>query len=211
MADKVRRQRPRRRVCWALVAVLLADLLALSDTLAVMSVDLGSESMKVAIVKPGVPMEIVLNKESRRKTPVIVTLKENERFFGDSAASMAIKNPKATLRYFQHLLGKQADNPHVALYQARFPEHELTFDPQRQTVHFQISSQLQFSPEEVLGMVLNYSRSLAEDFAEQPIKDAVITVPVFFNQAERRAVLQAARMAGLKVLQLINDNTATAL
>uniref|UniRef100_A0A2I3I068 Hypoxia up-regulated protein 1 n=1 Tax=Nomascus leucogenys TaxID=61853 RepID=A0A2I3I068_NOMLE len=211
MAVKVRRQRPRRRVCWALVAVLLADLLALSDTLAVMSVDLGSESMKVAIVKPGVPMEIVLNKESRRKTPVIVTLKENERFFGDSAASMAIKNPKATLRYFQQLLGKQADNPHVALYQARFPEHELTFDPQRQTVHFQISSQLQFSPEEVLGMVLNYSRSLAEDFAEQPIKDAVITVPVFFNQAERRAVLQAARMAGLKVLQLINDNTATAL
>uniref|UniRef100_A0A8C9KI62 Hypoxia up-regulated protein 1 n=1 Tax=Panthera tigris altaica TaxID=74533 RepID=A0A8C9KI62_PANTA len=211
MAATVRRQRPRRLACWALMAVLLADLLALSDTLAVMSVDLGSESMKVAIVKPGVPMEIVLNKESRRKTPVTVTLKENERFFGDSAASMAIKNPKATLRYFQHLLGKQEGNPHVALYRARFPEHELGFDPQRQTVHFQISPQLQFSPEEVLGMILNYSRSLAEDFAEQPIKDAVITVPAFFNQAERRAVLQAARMAGLKVLQLINDNTATAL
>ncbi|XP_023576911.1 hypoxia up-regulated protein 1 isoform X2 [Octodon degus] len=211
MAATVRRQRPRRLACWTLLAILLADLLALSDTLAVMSVDLGSESMKVAIVKPGVPMEIVLNKESRRKTPVTVTLKENERFFGDSAASMAIKNPKATLRYFQNLLGKQVDNPHVALYRARFPEHELNFDPQRQTVHFKISPQLQFSLEEVLGMVLNYSRSLAEDFAEQPIKDAVITVPAFFNQAERRAVLQAARMAGLKVLQLINDNTATAL
>lgn len=120
-------------------------------------------------------------RESRRKTPVTVTLKENERFFGDSAAGMvrqqppsqssrprvfpcaslsvkseavvlgpgtnaahlyllqAIKNPKATLRYFQHLLGKQGDNPHVALYQARFPEHELSFDPQRQTVRFQIS------------------------------------------------------------------------
>ncbi|XP_075402809.1 hypoxia up-regulated protein 1 isoform X2 [Tenrec ecaudatus] len=211
MAATVRRQRPCRPACWVLVTVLLADLLALSETLAVMSVDLGSESMKVAIVKPGVPMEIVLNKESRRKTPVTVTLKENERFLGDSAASMAIKNPKATLRYFQPLLGKQADNPHVALYRARFPEHELTVDPQRQTVHFQMTPQLQFSPEEVLGMILNYSRSLAEDFAEQPIKDAVITVPAFFNQAERRAVLQAARMAGLKVLQLINDNTATAL
>lgn len=211
MAATVRRQRPRRLAYLVLMAIVLADLLALSDTVAVMSVDLGSESMKVAIVKPGVPMEIVLNKESRRKTPVTVTLKENERFFGDSAAGMAIKNPKATLRYFQHLLGKQADNPHVALYQARFPEHELSFDSQRQTVRFQISAQLQFSPEEVLGMVLNYSRSLAEDFAEQPIKDAVITVPAFFNQAERRAVLQAARMAGLKVLQLINDNTATAL
>ncbi|KAM5319758.1 hypoxia up-regulated protein 1 isoform 1-T5 [Glossophaga mutica] len=209
MAATVRKQR--RLVCWTLMAVLLADLLSLSDMLAVMSVDLGSESMKIAIVKPGVPMEIVLNKESRRKTPVAVTLKENERFFGDSAASLAIKNPKATLRYFQQLLGKQEDNPYVALYRDRFPEHELGFDPQRQTVYFQISPQLQFSPEEVLGMVLNYSRSLAEDFAEQPIKDAVITVPAFFNQAERRAVLQAARMAGLKVLQLINDNTATAL
>lgn len=209
MAATVRMQR--RRACWALMAVLLADLLALSDMLAVMSVDLGSESLKVAIVKPGVPMEIVLNKESRRKTPVTVTLKENERFFGDSAASMAVKNPKATLRYFQQLLGKQEGNPHVALYRKRFPEQELGFHPQRQTVRFQVSPQLQFSPEEILGMVLNYSRSLAEDFAEQPIKDAVITVPAFFNQAERRAVLQAARMAGLKVLQLINDNTATAL
>lgn len=51
----------------------------------------------------------------------------------------AIKNPKATLRYFQHLLGKQANNPHVALYRSRFPEHELIVDPQRQTVRFQIS------------------------------------------------------------------------
>uniref|UniRef100_A0A6I8NEY3 Hypoxia up-regulated protein 1 n=2 Tax=Ornithorhynchus anatinus TaxID=9258 RepID=A0A6I8NEY3_ORNAN len=183
----------------------------LPDTLAVMSVDLGSESMKVAIVKPGVPMEIVLNKESRRKTPVTVALKENERFFGDGAASVAIKNPKVALRYFRDLLGKRADNPHVALYRRRFPEHELAADPRRQTVLFRLTPQMQFSPEEVLGMVLNYSRSLAEEFAEQPIKDAVITVPAFFNQAERRAVLQAARMADLKVLQLINANTATAL
>lgn len=70
---------------------------------------------------------------------------------------------------------------------------------------------MQYTPEELLGMVLNFSRGLAQDFAEQPIKDAVITVPAFFNQAERRAVLQAAQMAGLKVLQLINDNTAVAL
>lgn len=105
---------------------------------------------------------------------------------------------------------------------------------------------MQYTAEELLGMMLNYSRGLAQDFAgelaqwkkihhcvtnlnmlsimyiffffffeswspEQPIKDAVITVPAFFNQAERRAVLQAAQMAGLKVLQLINDNTAVAL
>lgn len=138
----VKRQRQRRPACWVLMLVLLDDLLALSDMLTVMSVDLGSESMKVAIIKPGVPMEIALNKESWRKMPVMLTLKENERLFGDSAASMAVKNPKATLCYFQHLQGKQVNNTHVPLYQARFPEYELSFDPQRQTVCLQISPQL---------------------------------------------------------------------
>nr|XP_060643609.1 hypoxia up-regulated protein 1 [Anolis sagrei ordinatus] len=192
-----------------LFALLLGA--GLSDSLAVMSVDLGSESMKIAIVKPGVPMEIVLNKESRRKTPVAVTLKENERLFGDNAVGMGIKNPKVAFRYFQDLLGKRIDNPQVALFQARFPEHELEKEERRETVTFKLSKTLQYSPEEILGMVLNYSRALAEEFAEQPIKDAVITVPAFFNQAERRAVLHAAKMANLKVLQLINDNTAVAL
>ncbi|KGL82593.1 Hypoxia up-regulated protein 1, partial [Tinamus guttatus] len=150
-------------------------------------------------------------RESRRKTPVAVSLKENERLFGDSALGMSIRTPKVAFRYFQDLLGKHVDNPQVALYRSRFPEHELVKDERRQTVVFKLSQTMQYSPEEMLGMVLNYSRGLAEEFAEQPIKDAVITVPAYFNQAERRAVLHAARMADLKVLQLINDNTAVAL
>ncbi|XP_035289124.1 hypoxia up-regulated protein 1 isoform X2 [Anguilla anguilla] len=182
-----------------------------TDSIAVMSVDLGSEWMKIAIVKPGVPMEIVLNKESRRKTPVAVCLKENERLFGDGALGVSVKNPKVVYRYLQDLLGKQKENPLVALYQKRFPEHRLEKEENRGTVVFKNSEEMLYSPEEILGMVLNYSRGLAQDFAEQTIKDAVITVPAFFNQAERRAVLQAAQMAGLKVLQLINDNTAVAL
>uniref|UniRef100_A0A3B4VFJ2 Hypoxia up-regulated protein 1 n=1 Tax=Seriola dumerili TaxID=41447 RepID=A0A3B4VFJ2_SERDU len=179
-------------------------------TVAVMSVDLGSEWMKMAIVKPGVPMEIVLNKESRRKTPTVVCLKENERLFGDSALG-SVKNPRTVYRHLQSILGKKQNNPQVALYQKRFPEHQLQEDPVRGTVYFKNSEEMQYTPEELLGMMLNYSRALAQDFAEQPIKDAVITIPAFFNQAERRAVLQAAQMAGLKVLQLINDNTAVAL
>ncbi|NXV55033.1 HYOU1 protein, partial [Molothrus ater] len=150
-------------------------------------------------------------RESRRKTPVAVSLKENERLFGDGALGMSIRTPKVAFRYFQDLLGKRIDNPHVVLYQSRFPEHELVKDETRQTVIFKLSPTIWYSPEEMLGMVLNYSRGLAEEFAEQPIKDAVITVPAYFNQAERRAVLHAARMADLKVLQLINDNTAVAL
>ncbi|XP_075298551.1 hypoxia up-regulated protein 1 [Opisthocomus hoazin] len=200
-----------RAPAWALAWLLLSWRLPAAEPVAVMSVDVGSESMKVAIVKPGVPMEIVLNKESRRKTPVAVSLKENERLFGDSALGMSIRTPKVAFRYFQDLLGKRIDNPHVALYQSRFPEHELVKDEKRQTVIFKLSQTIQYSPEEMLGMVLNYSRGLAEEFAEQPIKDTVITVPAYFNQAERRAVLHAAHMADLKVLQLINDNTAVAL
>uniref|UniRef100_A0A672LPM5 Hypoxia up-regulated protein 1 n=1 Tax=Sinocyclocheilus grahami TaxID=75366 RepID=A0A672LPM5_SINGR len=162
------------------------------ESIAVMSVDLGSEWMKIALVKPGVPMEIVLNKESRRKTPVAVCLKENERLFGDSALGVAVKNPMVVYRFLQSILGKTADNPQVAQYQKHFPEHQLLRDEKRGTVFFKFSDTLQ------------------RNFW-QPIKDAVITVPAYFNQAERRAVLQAANIAGLKVLQLINDNTAVAL
>ncbi|TNN80112.1 Hypoxia up-regulated protein 1 [Liparis tanakae] len=194
-----------------LFGLVLAMLPSHTVTVAVMSVDLGSEWMKIAIVKPGVPMEIVLNKESRRKTPTAVCLKENERLIGDNALGVSVKNPKTVYRHLQGLLGKKHDNLQVALYQKRFPEHQLVEDPVRGTVYFKNSEEMQFTPEELLGMLLNYSRVLAQDFAEQPIKDAVITVPAFFNQAERRAVLQAAQMAGLKVLQLINDNTAVAL
>uniref|UniRef100_A0A3Q2FCG5 Hypoxia up-regulated protein 1 n=1 Tax=Cyprinodon variegatus TaxID=28743 RepID=A0A3Q2FCG5_CYPVA len=180
------------------------------ESVAVMSVDLGSEWMKMAIVKPGVPMEIVLNRESRRKTPAVVCLKDNERLFGDSALG-SVKIPKTVYRHLQSLLGKKRDNVQVKVYEKRFPEHQLQADPVRGTVYFNSSQEMRYSPEELLAMVLNYSRGLAQDFAEQPIKDAVITVPAFFNQAERRAVLHAAQMAGLKVLQLINDNTAVAL
>ncbi|KAK1153467.1 hypoxia up-regulated protein 1-like [Acipenser oxyrinchus oxyrinchus] len=201
----------RRMTLWALFCFLAACLPSHTDSIAVMSVDLGSEWMKIAIVKPGVPMEIVLNRESRRKTPVAVCLKENERLFEDGALGVSAKNPKLVFRYLQGILGKTLDNPQVALYQKRFPEHQLEKDEVRGTVLYRVSDELRYSPEEILGMVLNYSRSLAQEFAEQPIKDVVITVPAFFNQAERRAVLQAAQMADLKVLQLINDNTAVAL
>ncbi|MEQ2224133.1 Hypoxia up-regulated protein 1 [Ilyodon furcidens] len=194
-----------------LTFLILALFPPFTVTVAVMSIDLGSEWMKMAIVKPGVPMEIVLNRESRRKTPTAVCLKENERLFGDGALGVSVKNPKTVYRHLQSLLGKRHDNLQVKIYQKRFPEHQLQDDPVRGTVYFNSSLETQYSPEELLGMLLNYSRELAQDFAEQPIKDAVITIPAFFNQAERRAVLHAAQMADLKVLQLIDDNAAVAL
>lgn len=87
---------------------------------AVMSVDLGSESMKVGIVSPGVPMEIALNRESKRKTPVTLAFREGVRTFGEDSVNIGIKEPKAAYSYLLDLLGKTIDNPIVDLYRLVF-------------------------------------------------------------------------------------------
>jgi len=178
---------------------------------AVMSIDVGSEWMKIAVAAPGVPMEIVLNKESKRKTPVAISFRNDERMIGDDAYTVGVKFPPNMYFYLLDLLGKPKDHPLVELYQKRFPYYKIVEDPQRKTVLFEHDSDTKYSPEELLAMILNKAKEYAETFAQQQIRDSVITVPAFFNQAERRAMLKAAELAGLKVLQLINSNTAAAL
>ncbi|XP_067011480.2 hypoxia up-regulated protein 1 isoform X2 [Anabrus simplex] len=198
---------------WMLVFVGLAAVLIPhpADAVAVMSVDLGSEWMKIGIVSPGVPMEIVLNKESKRKTPVTIAFRDGERLFGEDAASLGVRFPKNSYSYLLDLLGKRIDNPVVQLFQQRFPYYEIVADPERHTVVFQHDSETQFSPEHLLAMLLAKAQEFAQEYAQQPVTEAVLTVPGYFNQAERRALLQAAELAGIKVLQLINDYTAVAL
>lgn len=186
-------------------------MLASAASLAVMSVDFGSEFMKIAIVKPGVPMEIALNKESRRKTPVVVSIKDGERLFSDPAMNVALKHPKYAFRDLLDLLGKKASNPIVVEYKKRYPFYDIEADPDTGLVVFRLEDDAVYSVEELVAMILESAKVIASDFAEQPITEAVITVPVYFNQAERRAMMRAGELAGLKILQLINDNTAVAL
>lgn len=183
----------------------------LTDSISVMSVDMGSEWLKVAIVKPGVPMEIALNKESRRKTPFAISMKGNEREFGDPAMSVAVKQPQKSFIYLMHLIGKKFDSPAVQTFKKRFPFYTLLKDEKRGTVLFKGEDNKKHSVEELVAMMLNNTRHTAENFANHPMKDCVLTVPVFFNQAERRALIDSANMTGLNVLQLMNDNTAVAL
>lgn len=183
----------------------------LIDAVAVMSVDLGSEWMKVAIVSPGVPMEIALNRESQRKTAVVVALRDGERCFSDLAVSLGIRFPEKIYGYLLDLLGKNISNPIVELYRQRFPFYKITGDPERGTIIFHHPEGPTFTPEELLAMVLKSAQQIASNAAGQPINDAVITVPPFFNQPERRSLIHAAQLAGLKVLQIMNSNTAVAL
>lgn len=185
--------------------------LTIVNSLAVMSVDLGSEWMKIGIVSPGVPMEIALNKESKRKTPAVISFRDNIRLFGEDAQTVGVRFPKQAYGYLLDLLGKNINHPLVKLYQKRFPHYEIVEDPERGTPLFKHDDENSYSPEELISQFLKKAKEFAENGAHQPIKECVLTVPGFFNQAERRALLQAAELAGLKVLQLINDYTAVAL
>ncbi|XP_054723805.1 hypoxia up-regulated protein 1-like [Uloborus diversus] len=194
---------------WTLFSILL--FISKVQGLAVMSVDIGSEWMKVAIVSPGVPMEIALNRESQRKTPVAVSFREGERVFGDPALTIGVRFPEKAFMYLLDVIGKKIDNPLVTLYRKRFPYYDISPSADGNSLVFKHPDGMEFSVEELIAMILKQAQHFAEKAAGQPIKDAVITVPPFFNQAERRALLHAAQLSGLNVLQLINSNTAVAL
>ncbi|XP_076246856.1 hypoxia up-regulated Grp170 co-chaperone protein isoform X2 [Calliopsis andreniformis] len=200
----------RMSAVWILL-ITIATLICNSNGVAVMSVDIGSESMKVAIVSPGVPMEIALNKESKRKTPVTIAFRNGERSFGEDAQVVGIRSPQNCFSYILDLLGKSIDNPIVQLYKKRFPYYEIVSDEEQNTIAFKLDENTIYTPEELLAQILHKGKEFAENSAGQKISEAVITVPGFFNQVERRALMQAADLAGIKVLQLINDYTAVAL
>lgn len=195
-----------------LIGLLLA-LAGLEGTLsiAVMSVDLGSEWMKIAVVSPGMPMEICLNRDSQRKTPVVVAFRDGERQFGDMALTTQIKFPSKAFSNFLDLLGKPIDHPVVKDYSKKFPFHKISADENTKGVLFAHPEGMTYTVEELVAMMLKQAQAIAQTTTGQPIKDAVITVPPFFNQAERRALSRAAKIAGINLLQLINDNTAVAL
>lgn len=195
----------------ALSFITICLLFDKSNGLAVMSIDIGSEWFKVAIVSPGVPMEIALNKESKRKTPVAIAFRNDERTFGEDAQVVGVRFPQNCFSYILDLLGKSIDNPMVQLYKKRFPYHNIVEDKERNTIMFQLNENTTYTPEELLAQIFYHAKEMAEKSATQTIKEAVITVPGFFNQAERKALLKAAELAGIKVLQLFNDYAAVAL
>ncbi|CAD5214828.1 unnamed protein product [Bursaphelenchus okinawaensis] len=178
--------------------------------LAAMSVDLGDEYLKFGLVKPGVPMETVINKESRRKTPNIVAFRKGERYFGDIAAQMSVKFPQSTIASYVDLIGKPFDHPVVEEYQKRFPYHKLSAHPDRNTVVFEIE-EVSYPVETVLAMSLWNAQEQTSAHAGQPVKNVVISVPSYFNHSERVAVANATQIAGLNLLSLIYDGSAAAL
>ncbi|PSS05815.1 Heat shock 70 protein, partial [Actinidia chinensis var. chinensis] len=198
------------------VGLLLSILLVLAPVpseSAVSSVDLGSESLKVAVVnlKPGqMPISVAINEMSKRKTPVLVAFHGGDRLMGEEAAGLIARYPDKVYSLARDMIGKPYG------YVKKFLESMyLPFDvveDSRGGAGIRIDDGVTvYSPEELAAMLLKYAMDLAEFHSKVPVKDAVITVPPYFGQAERKGLLQAAQLAGLNVLSLINEHSGAAL
>lgn len=155
-------------------------------------------------------MEIALNKESKRKTPSVIGFRDQSRSFGEEAITLAARFPASSYGYLVDLLGKEVDNPIVDLYKKRFPYYNIQADPIRNTITFK-DGERTYTVEELVAQLFSRAQEFAQDATSQPIQECVIVVPGFFGQAERQAIIDAAGLANLKVLQLMNDYAAVGL
>lgn len=179
---------------------------------AVFSVDLGSESLKVAVVnlKPGQsPISVAINEMSKRKSPALVSFHAGDRLLGEEAAGLVARYPQKVYSQIRDLIGKPYNFAKKLLDSVYLP-FEIKEDS-RGTVSFKVDDGTEYTAEELVAMVLSYAMNLAEFHSKVPIKDAVISVPPYFGQAERNGLLQAAQLAGINVLSLINEHSGAAL
>lgn len=179
---------------------------------AVFSVDLGSESLKVAVVnlKPGQsPISIAINEMSKRKSPSLVSFHDGHRLLAEEAAGLVARYPQKVYSQMRDLIGKPYASAQRILDSMYLP-FETKEDSRGGGVSISTDDAV-YSPEELVAMVLGYAASLAEFHAKIPIKDAVIAVPPYMGQAERRGLLVAAQLAGINALSLINEHSGAAL
>ncbi|KAE9417559.1 hypothetical protein Angca_008280, partial [Angiostrongylus cantonensis] len=199
-------------VRWRLISVLILATVNVPTNAAfgAISIDFGSQFLKVGLIKPGMPMEIVLNKESQRKTPSVLSIRNNERLFGDAAQAIVSRYPASVYGHLLDLVAKHADHPSVVLFRERFPQLRMEKHENTSTIVFPIGDTV-YSIETLLAMILTNVREFTEAYAEMAIRDVVISIPIFFTHAERLAIEKATEIAKLNLLQLINDGTAAGL
>lgn len=180
---------------------------------AVMSIDLGSEWLKVAVVnlKRGQsPISVAINEMSKRKSPVLVAFHSDDRLMGEEAAGLVARYPEKVYSQVRELIGKPFSYAKYLLDSLYLP-YDITEDS-RGTVSFKIDDKVTtYSAEELVAMILGYAANLAEFHSKVEVKDAVITVPPYFGQAERKGLVRAAKLAGINVLSLINEHSGAAL
>jgi molecular chaperone DnaK len=174
----------------------------------VIGIDLGTTNSCVAIMD-GKDTRVIENNEGARTTPSIVAFgKDGERLVGQSAKRQAITNPDGTLFAFKRLIGRRFDDPMVKKAIEHSPFKIVKAD--NGDAWMEVGGK-KMSPSEVSATVLQKMKDTAEAFLGDKVTQAVITVPAYFNDAQRQATKDAGKIAGLEVLRLVNEPTAAAL
>ncbi|KAH3900407.1 Heat shock protein SSC1, mitochondrial [Saccharomycodes ludwigii] len=175
---------------------------------AVIGIDLGTTNSAVAIMEGKVP-KIIENAEGSRTTPSVVAFtKEGERLVGIPAKRQAVVNPENTLFATKRLIGRRFDDAEV--------QRDIKQVPYKIVKHSNGDAWVEargktYSPAQIGGFVLNKMKETAESYLGKPVKNAVVTVPAYFNDSQRQATKDAGQIVGLNVLRVVNEPTAAAL
>jgi molecular chaperone DnaK len=168
-------------------------------------IDLGTTNSVVAVMEGGEP-NVIANEEGGRTTPSVVAFtKTGERMVGQVAKRQAITNPENTIFSIKRFMGRRYDEVKEELKMVPYK-----VEPEGDHVVI-VAQGKKYTPQQISAMILQKLKKAAEDYLGQPVQDAVITVPAYFNDAQRQATKDAGKIAGLEVKRIINEPTAAAL
>ncbi|MFM7672706.1 MAG: molecular chaperone DnaK [Bacteroidota bacterium] len=172
----------------------------------IIGIDLGTTNSCVSVMEGNEPV-VIANDEGRRTTPSVVAfLKNGERKVGDPAKRQAITNPQNTIASVKRFMGRRFDEvtEEISHWSYKVAKGD------NNTIRIDIDGRL-YTPQEISAMVLQKMKKTAEDYLGQEVTEAVITVPAYFNDAQRQATKEAGEIAGLTVRRIVNEPTAAAL
>jgi L1 cell adhesion molecule like protein len=173
-------------------------------------IDLGTTYSCVAVLQND-KVEIIANDQGARTTPSYVAFTEEERLVGDAAKNQSAMNPTNTVFDAKRLIGRSFDDPNVQKDMLNWPFKVVDIDT-RPSISVEVAGETKLlQPEEVSAMILVRMKETAEAYLGKTVKNAVVTVPAYFNDAQRNATKTAGKIAGLNVMRIINEPTAAAI
>ncbi len=182
----------------------------MSNKKVAIGIDLGTTYSCVSVYKNG-KVEVISNSIGERTTPSYISFNETERLIGAAAKSAASSNPANTLYDIKRIIGRNYDDPLIQDDLKSFPFRVVNKNNKPYIQVTYKGEEKEFTPEEVSAMLLSYLKEQAEVYLGHTVSDAVITVPSHFHDQEKRATIDAGKIAGLNVLRIINEPTSAAL
>ncbi|OMJ26237.1 Hypoxia up-regulated protein 1 [Smittium culicis] len=178
---------------------------------AVLGIDYGADTFKVALANPGRPMDIVLNRDSKRKTPSALYIKGYERLFGSDAVSVSGKRPENTLLEAKSILGASYDDKIADSYRRKYGHKMLRTGDGSIVFDLGLKDNRYLSVQDIIAMQLRHALELVKESEKINAKDAIVSIPSHFGQFERQAMKDAIEISGVNPLGLINDGSSVAL